>query len=166
MIKTVKLDNGVLLGLGAAAALTAAGVVHQRSMRSAGSASRSRLRPLRFNFVDATARERTPGQAAHAVVEVVHPGAAGRVRLVLPHYGYKNGLEVFGYGDNVLVLVTDPEMPSYVLTLYTEDEATHAYRVDQDVEVSGLAEVEDVIGKRFETYRPITIADKLLDRMS
>ena len=181
------LENGTVLSLGAAAALAVAGVVHQRSTRSSGSAARSTLRPLGFAFVDATPQERTPGQAAHAVIEVAHPEATGRgrstriergmtaadfsaahrgvVRLVLPHYGYKNGLDAFSYGENILVLVSDAEMPSYVLTLYSADDAGN-YRVDQDIGVSGRREVEDFLGKRFKTFRPVTIAGKLLDRMS
>jgi hypothetical protein len=163
----IKTDNGVLVGLGAAAVLTVVGVAHQRSMRSGGSMSRSSsyLRSLRLRFVDADERDRYSRlQGTPAVIEVDHAGTV--VRLVLPHYGYKNGVDAFSYGENLLVLVTDLEVPSYVLTLYTEDEVTHAYRVDQDIAVSGLAEVEDAIGKRFEIYRPITIANKLLTRMS
>lgn len=161
------LESGAALSLGAAAALAVAGVVHQRSTRSSGSAARSTLRPLGVAFVDAVARERLPGQPVHAVVEVTPPAAAHRgvVRLVLPHYGYKNGLDAFSYGENILVLVSDAEGPSYVLTLYSADDAGD-YRVDQDIEVSGRREVEDFLGKRFKTFRPVTIVDKLLDRMS
>ena len=182
------LENGTVLSPGAAAALAVAGVVHQRSMRSSGSAARAALRPLGFAFVDATASEMLLTKLGWpAVIEVTHPGAVGRgrsarvapgetaagfaaanrgvVRLVLPHYGYKNGLDAFSYGENILVLVSDAEMPSYVLTLYSADDAGN-YRVDQDIEVSGLREVEEFLGKRFATFRPVTIASKLLDRMS
>jgi uncharacterized protein YegP (UPF0339 family) len=125
---------------------------------SAARATRTRLRTLPFTFVNATAEESKGMFHPPQVIRI------GKKRIVTPA-GSGDDVDAYVYGDNVLVVVSNSRMPYYGATLYTDDEQG-GYRVDQDVFLQGQEEVVDALGKRYDSLRDLTIANKLLAAMS
>jgi hypothetical protein len=125
---------------------------------SAARATRTRLRTLPFTFVNATAEESKGMFHPPQVIRI------GKKRIVTPA-GSGDDVDAYVYGDNVLVVVSNLRMPYVGATLYTDD-GQGGYRVDQDVFLQGQEEVVDVLGKRYDSLRDLTLANKLLAAMS
>ena len=157
------LDNGTLVTLGLVGVVAAVGAANKAGYYgSTGSAARStgstRLRTLPFTFVNATAEESKGMFHPPQVIRI------GKKRIVTPA-GSGDDVDAYVYGDNVLVVVSNSRMPYYGATLYTDD-GQGGYRVDQDVFLQGQEEVVDALGKRYDSLRDLTIANKLLAVMS
>ena len=131
--------------------------LHELTRASTGSAARG-LRTLPFTFVNATAEESKGMFHPPQVIRI------GKKRIVTPA-GSGDDVDAYVYGDNVLVVVSNSRMPYYGATLYTDDEQG-GYRVDQDVFLQGQEEVVDALGKRYDSLRDLTIANKLLAALS
>jgi len=125
---------------------------------SAARATGTRLRTLPFTFVNATAEESKGMFHPPQVIRI------GKKRIVTPA-GSGDDVDAYVYGDNVLVVVSNLRMPYVGATLYTDD-GQGGYRVDQDVFLQGQEEVVDVLGKRYDSLRDLTLANKLLAALS
>ncbi len=155
------LDNGLPLALAATAVLAGVGLARQRG--SFASTARTALRVLPYRFVDPTSEESKGFYHGPVVISFSQPGARKEARIVISA-GTGDDVEVYGYGDNVLVVSSRPRMPYFGATLYAENDGV--WRTDQDVFLQGYEEVVDGLGKRWESLVPRTIAQKLLSIMS
>lgn len=151
-------DNGTLVTLGLVGAVAAVGAANQAGLYgSTGSAARTGLRTLPFTFVKATTEESKGMFHPPTVIRI------GKKRIVTPA-GSGDDVDAYRYGDNVLVVVSNSRMPYYGATLYTDD-GQGGYRVDQDVFLQGSEEVEEALGRRWDSLKDRTIAQRLLAAM-
>ena len=152
------LDNGTLVTLGLVAAVAAVGAANKAGYYGSRATRSTGLRAVAYRAARATPEE-SKGMYNPPVVITVE-GA----RIVTPA-GTGDDLAAYRYGDNLLVVVSNSRMPYYGATLYTDD-GQGGYRVDQDVFLQGHEEVVDALGKRYDSLRDLTIANKLLAAMS
>ena len=152
------LNNGALVTLGIVGVVAAVGAANKAGLYGSRATRSTRLRTLPFTFVNATAEESKGMFHPPQVIRI------GKKRIVTPA-GSGDDVDAYVYGDNVLVVVSNLRMPYVGATLYTDDEQG-GYRVDQDVFLQGQEEVVDVLGKRYDSLRDLTLANKLLAAMS
>jgi hypothetical protein len=131
-------------------------VAAMKRVGAGGSMARTGLRTLPFTFVKATAEESKGMFHPPLVIRI------GKKRIVTPA-GSGDDVDAYRYGDNVLVVVSNSRMPYYGATLYTDDGT--GYRVDQDVFLQGSEEVEEALGRRWDSLKDMTIAQRLLAAM-
>lgn len=140
-----------------------------RGSRATGS---TRLRPLEHRSVKATAAESAGMVNPPVVIEVFvpNPNAKGRGKFtkafrLVTAAGTSDDLDVFRYGDYLLVVIKNSRLPYVGATLFTRD-APEPWRVDQDVFFQGSEEAEEALGKRWESWSELTLASHLLDVMN
>ena len=153
------MENGSLLTLAAVGAVAAVGAANKAGFYGSNNegSSATRLSEVGYKKVRATGEESRGMYNDPVVIQVDG-------KRIVTSAGRDDELEVYRYGDNLFVVNMNRRMPYFGGILYTENNGQ--WQHDDEIFLDNDWEIEETLGKNYDSLSGRTIANRLLAAMS